>query len=261
MGLRFFMNYYLIRVAYDGTAYSGWQIQPNAVSVCGVLQERFAKVFGVPCTIVGASRTDAGVHAYDQVARVSTTLALSPVHMLRAWGNRLPSDIVIRVITETDASFHPQYHVAYKEYWYHLFCARPLPFLGRFGTALPEYVHSFDVPLFTRTLQLFEGEHDFTSFARIEEGYNPVRTVDSIRVEELKRYNTIRVVVRGEGFLRYQIRRMVGAAVMVARDGAAVSYDDIRSLLQTPQRTSPAFFNIDAQGLCLRKIVYKKDLL
>jgi len=255
------MNHYLIRVAYDGTAYAGWQIQTNAVSVCGMLQERFAEVFGTPCTIVGASRTDAGVHAYDQVARVSTLLSLPVAQILHAWSNRLPSDIVIRCLEHCDASFHPQYHVAYKEYWYHLFLARPLPFVARFGTALPQYVHSLDVPLFEKTLRLFEGTHDFTSFARVEEGYNPVRTVDSIKVERLDRHRAIRIRVRGEGFLRYQIRRMVGAALMVAREGATVSFDDIAALLECPQKASPAFFNIDAQGLCLRKIVYKKDLI
>ncbi|MDQ5890281.1 MAG: tRNA pseudouridine38-40 synthase [Candidatus Dependentiae bacterium] len=255
------MQYYTLRISYDGTAYSGWQIQPHAITVCGMLQASFEKVFGVPCSMVGASRTDAGVHAYDQVARIATTLSLSPAAILHAWNNRLPSDIFIRSIAECESTFHPQYHVAYKEYWYHFFLSRPLPFVARFGWPMPEYISGLDGALFARTLKLFEGTHDFTSFARVEEGYNPVRAVDSIRVEELKRYNALRVVVRGEGFLRFQVRRMVGAALMVARDGAVVSYDDIISLLKTPQRTSPAFLNVAAQGLCLRKIVYKKDVL
>ncbi len=255
------MKRYIIRVAYDGTAYAGWQVQPDAVSVAGVLQKTFEAVFKEQCSVVGASRTDAGVHAYDQVARVTTSLDVSPAFIAHAWNNRLPGDIMIRQVAQADDQFHPQYHVAYKEYWYHCFWGRPLPFLARFGARLPEYIRSFDRELFEKTLKLFEGTHDFTSFARLEPGYNPVRTVDAIRVEQLPRYGAFRVVVRGEGFLRFQIRRMIGAALMVARDRAVVSYQDIGQLLKYPQTTSPAFFKMDAQGLCLRRIVYRKELL
>jgi len=255
------MSRYKIRVAYDGTAYAGWQVQPHAVSVAGMLLKTFEQVFGASCSLVGASRTDAGVHAYDQVMRIITPLSLSPEQIRAAWNNRLPTDIMIRSVQVVGDDFHPQFGVAHKEYWYHLFLERPLPFFARFGTQLPDYVHALDLPLFRQTLKLFEGTHDFTSFARIEPGYAPVRTVDEIRVEELRRHGALRVVVRGEGFLRFQIRRMVGAALMVARDRAAISYDDIKRLLVEPQRTSPAFFKIDARGLCLRRIVYKKDLV
>ncbi len=255
------MKHYMLRIAYDGTEYAGWQVQPDARSVAGTLLQAFEKVFGKTCFFVGASRTDAGVHAYDQVARVRTDVAISPDAMLLAWNNRLPSDISIRSIVEVDEHFHPQFGVAYKEYWYHFFTERPLPFLARFGTQLPDYMYDFDRELFKRTLELFKGTHNFSSFARVEPGYEPVRSVDDIRVEQLQRYNAFRVVVRGEGFLRFQIRRMIGAALMVARRGAVVSYDDIVSLLERPVATSPAFLKIDAQGLCLRRIVYKKDVV
>ena len=255
------MKHYVLRISYDGSAYAGWQVQPHAISVAGTLMQAFEKVFGVSCSLVGASRTDAGVHAYDQVARVQAPIALAPEALMRAWNNRLPRDIMIRSVQEVESTFHPQYGVAYKEYWYHFFLKRPLPFLARFGTHIPEYIHEFDVALFEKTLKLFEGTHDFTSFARVEPGYNPVRTVDAISVQRLSRYGAIRIVVKGEGFLRFQVRRMVGAALMVARDRAVVSYDDIISLLAVPVSTSPAFLKIEPQGLCLRRIVYKKDLV
>jgi tRNA pseudouridine38-40 synthase len=113
--------------------------------------------------------------------------------------------------------------------------------------------------LFSQTLRLFVGTHDFTSFARVEQGHDPVRTVDAIYVQPLARYNAVRIVVRGEGFLRYQIRRMIGAALMVARNDAVVNLRDIERLLQKPERTSPAFLKIPGHGLCLRRIVYKKE--
>ena len=253
------MEKYLLRVAYDGTAYAGWQQQQNALAVATVIERTFKHVFKHEVSVVGASRTDAGVHAYDQVVRLHTDLSIDHQRLLKALNNSLPHDVHVRSAVKCPDDFHPQFHVAFKEYWYHLFLARPLPFFARFGWQLPEYIHSFDISLFEHTLHAFEGCHDFTSFARVEEGYSPVRTVDSIRVEQLPRYNAVRVVVRGEGFLHFQVRRMVGAAVMVARDGAVVSYDDILHLLKNPQRTSPAFLNVPPQGLCLRKIVYKKD--
>ena len=255
------VNYYKLRVSYDGTQFEGWQQQPNGRAIADVLTDTFKKVFNTSCTLVGASRTDSGVHAYDQVVRVATSLTIDPIRLMHAWNNAVPSDIVIRSAQITDARFHPQYHVAYKEYWYHIFLKRPLPFFGRFGWFLPEYITHFDQDLFAKTLSLFEGAHDFTSFACIDEGRNPVRTVDRIRVEYVKRYQCVRVVVRGEGFLRYQIRRMVGAGLMVARSGAVVSYDDIVRLLSQPEKKSPAFFKVPGQGLCLRKIVYKEELV
>ena len=254
------MKQYMLRIAYDGTAYAGWQVQPHAGSVAGTLLHAYQKIFGAPpAGFVGASRTDAGVHAYDQVARLRTNLTIPPEALLRAWNNCLPHDIMLRSITEVDEQFHPQFGVAYKEYWYHFFMERPLPFVARFGTQLPSYVYDFDIDLFEKTLKLFEGTHNFSSFARVEPGYDPVRTVTEVRVERLVKYRMLRVVVRGEGFLRFQIRRMVGSALMVARGGAIVGYDDIASLLVNPVPTSPAFFKIDAHGLCLRRIVYKKD--
>lgn len=254
------MKQYMLRIAYDGTAYAGWQVQPNERSVAGTILHTFESIFGVPpLGFVGASRTDAGVHAYDQVARLRTDLSVPPEGLLKALNNRLPADISIRSLVPVEDNFHPQFGVDYKEYWYHFFLQRPMPFLARFGTQIPEYVYDFDLSLFERTLKLFEGTHDFSSFARIEPGHEPVRTVLEVRVEQLKRFGMLRVVVRGEGFLRFQIRRMVGSALMVARGGAVVSYDDIASWLRVPIAASPAFFKIDAQGLCLRRIVYKKD--
>jgi tRNA pseudouridine38-40 synthase len=253
------MNYYKLRIAYDGTAYAGWQQQPHGLSVADALKKACTEVFSVDCSIVAASRTDAGVHAYDQVARIMMSRAIDADRMLHALNNALPSDIVIRSLEPCTEAFHPQYNVAWKEYWYHIFLSRPLPFVSRFGWRLPEYITEFDTELFTKTLQLFVGTHNFTSFARVDPGHDPVRTVDAIYVSPLACYNAIRVVVRGEGFLRYQIRRMLGAALMVARSGAVVSYEEIQQLLITPQHTSPAFLKIPGQGLCLRRIVYKKE--
>jgi len=254
------MTSYMLQLSYDGTAYAGWQQQINAPTVAGMLQKTFQHVFKTPCTVVGASRTDAGVHAYDQVARIQTELAIDPARMHAALNSSLPSDIHIRSLAETDNHFHPQYHVAFKEYWYTLALERPLPFDARFCWPLPEYIEQIDLVLFEKTLKAFEGMHDFTSFARVEPGYNPVRSVQSMTVASLPGRSAVRVIVRAEGFLRFQVRRMVGAALMVAREGATAAYEEVVALLKTPQRTSPAFFTVPGRGLCLQKIVYKKEL-
>jgi len=255
------MKHYLLRIAYDGTAYAGWQVQRNAVSIAGTIEERFLRVFGVPGQLLGASRTDAGVHAYDQVAVLRTALTIPASRLHTALQASLPRDLSIRTCVDAPDGFHPQYNVLFKEYWYHLFLQQPLPFFARFGVVLPEYMQGFDSALFARTLALFEGTHNFSSFARVDEGYEPVRSVQSIQVVPLARYGVLRVVVRAEGFLRYQVRRMVGAGLMVARTQSSITLDDIAGFLRIPQQTSPAFFTAPPEGLCLRRIVYKKEIV
>jgi len=108
------MVQYKLIVAYDGTDYYGWQIQKDVPSITQILQTTFAHVFNKNIIIIGASRTDAGVHALGQVATFSTDLDI-PAHTMQwAWNNILPTDIIIRSLTKTDEPFHPQKKVKQK---------------------------------------------------------------------------------------------------------------------------------------------------
>lgn len=247
------MFYYKIIVAYDGTVYHGWQSQPYATTVSGVLQSTFEKVFNCKAFILGASRTDAGVHSLGQVAIVRTELDISEKKLENAWNNALPSDILIRDISKIDELVHPHAGVVQKTYWYHLFLERPLPFVQRYGWFLKR---GFKVNKLQEALAVFIGTHDFRSFCTGNEAESTVRTVDSISIEYIQEFNAYRVVIKGKGFLRYMVRRIVGAALEVATN-PDLSVNDLRSrlLLKDPEHTLP---NAPAKGLVLYEILYDK---
>jgi tRNA pseudouridine38-40 synthase len=248
------MKRYKIIVAYDGTAYHGWQVQKELPTVAGTLQSTFSQVFGQEISILGASRTDAGVHALGQVATFNSALVIAPNSMLHAWSNSLPADIVIRLLEETASDFNPHQYVHYKTYQYHFFLSRPLPFVARYGWF---YHYPVNLEKLHACLQTFVGTHDFRSFCTGDEmGEDTIRTINSISLEYLEQYNAYRITVRGERFLHHMIRRIVGAALDVAaRKVLSSEYLQQVLLEKNPEQ---ALTNAPAQGLLLAEIVYKK---
>ena len=244
---------YKLIIAYDGTAYHGWQVQPDDLTVAGMLQARFQKVFGHDVRLIGASRTDAGVHALGQVATLTTPLSIDPQKLCSAWNGRLPADISIRSAEAVPPTFHPQRNVATKIYWYHFFTERPLPGFARYGSF---YRFPINYEKLSAGLQLFVGTHDFRSFCTGDEQESTVRTVVAIRIIPLPQYRAYRIEVVGPGFLRYMIRRMVGAALFVASH-PTMPVTEIATVLAAcnPLHTLPS---APAQGLVLRKIIYRE---
>ena len=247
------MQKYKILVAYDGTDYHGWQIQPSDVTVTSILQYSFNHAFEKPISIFGASRTDAGVHALGQVAQFYTDLVIPEEKIRAAWNKVLPPSIVVRSLTRSNEKFHPCRDVKQKTYYYHLFVKRPLPFIARYGWFY-DYMHKVDLAIFYQALKLYEGTHDFASFCKVEAGIDTVRTIDSIVVRQLPRFGALRIEVKGKSFLRFQIRRMIGYALDVARR-KDLSVDYLKKVLESknPQQT---LIKADAAGLCLRKVIY-----
>jgi tRNA pseudouridine38-40 synthase len=247
------MKSYKLIIAYDGSDYSGWQAQDHKPSVAQALNNAFAKVFKTEMSVLGASRTDAGVHALGQVARIKTTLAITPDRLKWAWNNALPADITIRSLELVDDSFNPFCNVTQKIYHYHFFTARPLPFIQRYGYFYP---YKLDFELLKAALQTFVGTHDFASFRNSEDTReNTIRTIDAITLDYLPRYKAYRITVIGQKFLRHMIRRIVGACLSVAsKDNHSLQL--LRTTLdaRNPRHTLP---NAPAQGLMLYKIVYK----
>lgn len=245
------MYKYKLVIAYDGTAYHGWQIQPDALTVAGVIQARFKKVFGRDCSMIAASRTDTGVHALGQVARIITDLCIDTFVLQRALNGALPSDIHIRSVTKITDTFHPLYNVDYKIYYYHIFVRRPLPQWARYG----HYTRKFSVEKFKEALTIFVGTHDFRSFCTGDDKESTIRTIQSIECVYDRRMCAYRVVIKGKSFLRYMIRRIVGAALHVAvSDEYEVSF--LCKVLEekNPEQLLPT---APAHGLLLRKIIYK----
>lgn len=250
------MTRYKLTIAYDGTDYYGWQLQKEVPSITQVLQTSFTHVFKKDITIVGASRTDAGVHALGQVAVFSTDLNIRPDTMLWAWNNELPPTIIIRSLTTTDAIFHPQKNVQQKIYYYHVFLKRPLPFVQRYGWF---YRYPLDLEKLKELSNIFIGKHDFRSFSTGQDAQDDtIRTIDDIMVEEFKRFDMIRITVKGERFMHHMIRRLVGALLEVA-SRSHLSSQELSGILaaKNPEHVLP---NAPAKGLLLYKIMYSGEI-
>lgn len=245
------MKNYCLIIAYDGTDYHGWQRQPEAATIAGTLEYSFKAVFNKEITIIGASRTDAGVHAAGQVANFKTDLPLEPEYIQKVWNQHLPKDVLIRSLDQAPENFHSQANVLEKTYFYHFFTHKPLPFYARYGLY---YRFPINIDLLEQCLQVFVGTHDFRSFCTGDEQTSTIRTVNAIDVTYMPAYQWYRISVRGPGFLRYMIRRMVGAALEVAShtDGNPASIQQALAEKNPLQHLPTA----PAHGLLLRKILY-----
>lgn len=250
------MRKYKIIIAYDGTDYCGWQKQSrerNVPTVCQALEDSFYTVFGKRIAIFGASRTDAGVHALGQVAHFCTDMQICPDKMLHAWTNKLPSDISIRSLEPVAQDFNPHHNILHKVYRYHVYSARPLPMAQRYGLF---YRYPLSLDKLREALQIFVGTHDFRSYCTGDEHESTIRTIFSITVTE-NAPGAYCIEFCGPGFLRYMIRRIVGACLYVAAR-PEVPLDVLQTILEAknPEHTLP---NAPAKGLCLQSILYKEE--
>jgi tRNA pseudouridine38-40 synthase len=249
------MAIYKMVVAYDGTAYHGWQRQPEDISVVQVLEESFKAVFKQKILISGASRTDAGVHALGQVASFALNMKIAPETLKFAWNNALPHDVLIQDISIASNNFNPRHGVLSKTYHYSFFTQRPLPFVQQYGWYFSRPV---DLDVLHQALQIFVGTHDFRSFCTGYDMHSTIRTIHSIHLEYDQAKQAHRIVVKGPGFLRYMIRRIVGAALAVACKDQ-FSCQDIFIALEKkdPAQILP---NSPAKGLLLYEIEYEAHL-
>lgn len=247
---------YKIVVAYDGTDYFGWQVQKEVPSVAQALQDTFLQVFNKPIALYGTSRTDAGVHAMGQIATFDVDLKIKPEKMLSAWTNILPADIIIRSLEPVAPDYNVHVQAVSKTYYYHFFLNRPLPFVQRYGWF---YRFPVDLAKLQRCLTVFIGTHDFRSFCTGDEmGQDTVRRIDAATVTHIESLNMYRIAITGPKFMRYMIRRIVGACLEVASRPSLTERDIITVLeAKNPEHTLP---NAPAKGLMLYKIVSHDEL-
>jgi tRNA pseudouridine38-40 synthase len=199
-----------IQVAYDGTDYHGWQVQPRLATVQGTLEQVVGQIEGGAVPVAGSGRTDAGVHALAQVAAFTIENPIPIENLRRALNRLLPSDIRVINAAEVPLDFHPRYDAKAKTYEYRIFrgeiCS---PFDRRYVYHHP---YPLDVEEMIRLAALLEGEHDFTAFAasdeRDSEGVSKVRTIFCSRLA----LESDRLVyhVSGSGFLKHMVRNIVG---------------------------------------------------
>lgn len=238
-------------IAYDGTHYCGWQIQPNGLTVEEVLNRNLSKLTGEEIHVIGASRTDSGVHALGNVAVFDTDSPIPGDRMAYALNQRMPEDIVIVRSEEVPADWHPRYRdVVTKTYEYHIYNAQVQNPLRRRYAAFVSF--PLDVDKMREGAGYLVGEHDFASFCNIRTNVeNTVRTVDRIEIEQDGCEIVIRVV--GNGFLYNMVRIIAGTLIRVGR--GFYTPERVGEILEAKVRTE-AGVTAPPQGLVLVNIDY-----
>lgn len=239
-------------VAYDGTDYCGWQIQPNGITVEEVLNRELCRLTGEDIRVIGASRTDSGVHALGNVAVFDTKSSIPPERMAYALNQRLPEDIVITKSDEVAADWHPRYQKNVKKtYEYHI-CNAPVPDpLKRRYSAFVSF--PMDVGKMRKGAEYLVGEHDFVSFCNIRTNVSDtVRTVESITVTRSGPDIVIRIT--GNGFLYNMVRIIAGTLIRVGRGFYAP--EKVKEILEERKRTA-AGITAPANGLVLVEVEYR----
>ncbi len=258
------MPFYKATIAYKGSAYQGWQSQPNGITVQDNLNNA---VFAVSKTddvkTIGSGRTDAGVHARGQVVRIETPLIIKPQSLLMALNTKLPADIRVVDCEETVDGFHPIFSAKSKWYSYFFTLSNyPDPLMHELLSFL-----SFDVQesLMTEACSKFVGRHDFVNF--YTEGTEVKSTIRSIYSCELIRHEQLstpfpfyspvyEIRIHGEGFLKQMVRMMVGAIWSCGR--GKISPSDIETALKglKSERVGPV---VAPNGLYLMRVVYESN--
>ncbi|MCF2668043.1 MULTISPECIES: tRNA pseudouridine(38-40) synthase TruA [Lachnospiraceae] len=244
-----------IVVAYDGTNYCGWQVQPNGITVEEVLNAKLQKLTGEKIRIIGASRTDSGVHALGNVAVFDTESSIPPERMAYALNQRLPEDIVIVRSEEVPLDWHPRYQdEVTKMYEYHIYNAPvPNPLKRRYSTFVS---FPMDVEKMRQGASYLIGEHDFVSFCNVRTNVeDTVRTVKEIQIEQQGPEITIRIT--GNGFLYNMVRIIAGTLIRVGR--GFYTPERVKEILDAKERTE-AGVTAPPNGLVLVGIEYGEDL-
>lgn len=245
------MRRIMLVVAYEGTHYHGWQLQPNGITIEGVLNEALGRLLGEEIVVIGASRTDAGVHSYGNVAVFDTNTRIPAEKLAYALNQRLPEDIVVQSSCEVAPDFHPRHCESRKTYEYRILNRKmPLP-MRRRDTYF--YYYDLDVERMQRAAELLAGEHDFKSFcatAAVVE--TTVRTIYELRVS--REDDVIAIRVTGSGFLYNMVRIIAGTLIEVG--AGKRSPESIREILEARDRAA-AGPTAPAHGLSMIGIEYQ----
>ena len=243
-----------LTLAFEGTAYHGWQIQSNVPTIQGVVSEAITRVVGEPINLVGCGRTDAGTHARRYVANFRTSSKIPPSQLVRALNSLLPQDIRILSARRVHLEFHARRHAYAKTYRYQIYLGPVLlPHLAR------EYYHfprRLDLSRMVQGARLFEGEHDFAAFAKAcSLPANSIRRI--FRCELKKKGYRLHFTVEGSGFLHHMVRNMAGTLLEVGE--GTMSLQEAQDLFLRRDRKL-AGFTAPAHGLVLLKVRYLRPI-
>jgi tRNA pseudouridine38-40 synthase len=250
------MRNFKVILAYDGSEFSGWQVQPDAPTVQGTLASAIGRITGEKVLPQGSGRTDAGVHALAQVATFALETAIPAENLGKALNDMLPASIRVLEVEEVAADFHARKSARAKTYRYRMYRAAVCPpFLARY---VWHYPYPLDEHAMAAAAGLVIGEHDFTSFAAVDpERGREDATVSNVR--EVLASNWERqgeefvYTVRGSGFLHHMVRNLVGTFLPVGK--GTLKVEDITNILDARNR-SAAGATAPASGLFLVKVEY-----
>ena len=242
---------FLLKFSYDGSNYSGYQIQPGKNTIQEYLEIAVYKVNNnIRRSVQSSGRTDKGVHAKCQYAHVDLDIDINPKKLKRALNSNLPDDIHVIETFIVDDDFHARYSAKIKKYEYYIN-------MGEYNPIEKDYVfqynYSLNVDKMKDAIKVFLGEHDFRAFVTDnKEKLNCVRTITKAEIEEND--NKLKITFEGTGFLRYQVRNMVGILIKVGEN--KISTEDVEKILLSKDRTKSGK-TAPANGLYLANVIYQ----
>jgi tRNA pseudouridine38-40 synthase len=240
-----------LTIAYDGTLFAGWQVQPELRTVQGELEAAWKQITGEAIRVTASGRTDAGVHAHGQVVGVATDTVLDEAKLLRGLNAVLPNDVIIREIVAAAPGFHATHDALRKTYRYHIHHSRVRPLFDRnFVWHVPAKV--LDEAAMGRAGGLLVGRHDFASFETAgSERASSVRTISELSVT--RDGERVTIAVTGDGFLYNMVRSIAGTLAEVGRGVKSVEW--VAEVLAARDRAT-AGPTAPPQGLVLWQVEY-----
>lgn len=245
------MKNYKITIQYDGSRYKGWQVQNSTdMTIQGKLQDVLSEMTGQEIEVIGSGRTDAGVHAYGQVANFHVPNHFEGQEILEYLNHYLPMDIAVMDIEEVDERFHARFQAKSKTYMYRIHRSTiPNVFERKY---MYTYTESLNVEKMKEAAALLVGTHDFMSFCGNKKmKKSTVRTVVDINIEEMG--DELQISYTGNGFLQQMIRIMTGTLIEVGNGTKQV--DDMQKILESKNRAN-AGYTVPAEGLVLKNVIY-----
>ena len=245
------MKNYKINIQYDGTRYKGWQVQKSTdMTIQGKIQAVLSEMTGQEIDVIGSGRTDAGVHAYGQVANFHVPEHFTAEEILDYLNHYLPMDIAVTSIEEVDERFHARFNATSKTYIYRIHTSTiPNVFERKY---MYTYTESLDVEQMRKAANFMLGTHDFAAFCGNKKmKKSTVRTVTSIDIVEKE--SELEISYTGDGFLQQMIRILTGTLIEVGN--GTKSPEDIPEILESKVREN-AGFTVPAEGLALKSVSY-----
>lgn len=245
--------YYAAKISYVGKNYSGWQVQPDAVSIQEKIENALAQISGRKIKIIGAGRTDRGVNSVGQVASFSLEKDFEPDKLLMAVNFYLPEDIRIMKIFRTDSNFNARRSAILREYKYFIY----------HGISCPPMLNDFvwwnkkfwDLDLARAAAKMIEGEHDFSAFCRtVDRPENPIRTIKRLRIKTIRNITILNI--KAQSFITNMVRIIAGNLDKIATGKKPLSW--LENLLTGVERSQSAM-TAPASGLWFWRVYYENQ--